>query len=70
MGLIMDSAGVVNITSIASGKITNIYVKEGDRIQTGDLIAHIEQPEQVADTQISQYEIWLASSERDVINQV
>lgn len=70
MGLIMDSAGVVNITSVASGKITNIYVKKGDRIQVGDLIAHIEQPEQVADTQISQYGIWLASSERDVINQV
>lgn len=70
MGLIMDSAGVVNITSIASGKITNIYIKEGDHIKNGDLIAHIEQPEQVADTQISQYGVWLASSERDVINQV
>ena len=44
MGLIMDSAGVVNITSVASGKITNIYVKKGDRIQAGDLIVHIEQP--------------------------
>lgn len=70
MGLIMDSAGVVNITSIASGKITNLYIKEGDHIKNGDLIAHIEQPEQVADTQISQYGVWLASSERDVINQV
>lgn len=70
MDLIMDSAGVVNITSVSSGKITKIYVKEGERIQVGDLIAHLEQPEQVADTQISQYGIWLASSERDVINQV
>ena len=70
MGLIMDSAGVVNITSIASGKITNLYIKEGDHIKNGDLIAHIEQPEQVAYTQISQYGVWLASSERDVINQV
>ncbi len=70
MGLIMDSAGVVNITSVSSGKITKIYVKEGELIQVGDLIAHLEQPEQVADAQISQYGIWLASSERDVINQV
>lgn len=70
MGLIMDSAGVVNITSVASGKITNIYVKKGDRVEVGDLIAHLEQPEQVADTQISKYGIWLAASERDVINQV
>lgn len=70
MGLIMDSAGVVNITSVSAGKITDIYIKEGERIQIGDLVAHLEQPEQVADTQISKYGIWLASSERDVINQV
>ena len=70
MGLIMDSAGVANINSVSSGKITKIYVKKGDRVQVGDLIAHLEQPEQVADTQISKYGIWLAASERDVINQV
>ena len=70
MGLIMDSAGVANINSVSSGEITKIYVKKGDCVQVGDLIAHLEQPEPVADTQISKYGIWLAASERDVINQV
>ena len=30
-GLIVDSAGVVNITHAASGKVTDVYVKTGSR---------------------------------------
>ena len=70
MGLIMDFAGVVTVSHAASGKITNVYVKPGDTVSAGQLIAHMEQPERVADTRIAQYGTDLASSDRDVIGRV
>ena len=45
MGLITDSAGVANVTHVASGKITEVYVKTGSRVRVGDLIARMAQPE-------------------------
>lgn len=68
MGLIMDSAGVLNITHVAAGKISRLYVKPGDAIRKGDLIAHMEQAEQSADTRMAQYGMGLASSDRDAMN--
>lgn len=68
MGLIMDSAGVLNVSHVASGKISNLYVKPGDKIHKGDLIAHMEQAEQAADTTMAQYGMGLASSDRDAMN--
>ena len=38
MGLIMDSAGVLNISHVATGKISRLYVKPGMAIKKGDLI--------------------------------
>jgi len=70
MGLIMDSAGVINVSHAAAGKITAVYIKTGDTIQAGQLIARMEQPERVADTQMAQYGTGLASSDRDVIARV
>ena len=70
MGLIMDSAGVINVSHAAAGKITAVYIKTGDTVQTGQLIARMEQPERVADTQMAQYGTGLASSDRDVIGRV
>ena len=46
MGLIMDSAGVVNVSHAAAGKITAVYIKTGDTVRSGQLIARMEQPEQ------------------------
>ena len=68
MGLIMDSAGVLNISHVASGKISKLYVKPGDEIKKGDLIAHMEQASQSADTRMAQYGMGLASSDRDAMN--
>lgn len=70
MGLIMDSAGVVNVSHAASGKITDVYIKTGDTVRSGQLIAHMEQPERVADTRMAQYGTDLASNDRDVIGKV
>lgn len=68
MGLIMDSAGVLNISHVANGKITHLYVKPGTEVKKGDLIAHLEQAEHSADTRMAQYGMGLASNDRDAMN--
>ena len=65
-GLILDSAGVANVTHAASGKITNLYVKTGSRVSRGQLIARMEQPEQSADTRMAEYGTELATDDRDM----
>ena len=67
MGMIMDSAGVMNISHVATGKIARLYVNPGDVIKKGDLIAHMEQAEQTADTRMAQYGMGLSSSDRDAM---
>lgn len=67
MGLIMDSAGVMNVSHIASGKIATLYVRPGMVVKKGDLIAHIEQASQSADTRMAQYGMGLAANDRDAM---
>ncbi|MBO6039010.1 MAG: NHLP bacteriocin system secretion protein, partial [Acidaminococcaceae bacterium] len=69
-GLILDSAGVVNVSHTVSGKVTDLYVKTGSRVQKGDLIARMEQPEQSADTRMAQYGTELGTNDRDVQSRV
>ena len=70
MGLIMDSAGVVNVSHISSGKVSAVYIKTGQRIHGGDLIAQLEQAEQSANTRMAQQGMGLATSDRDALNRV
>ncbi len=70
MGLIMDSSGLMNITHVASGKISRIYVKPGSVVNKGDLIAHMEQAAQEADTKMARYGTGLASNDRDAMGRV
>ena len=70
MGLIMDSAGVVNVTHIASGKVTEVYVKTGSVVHKGDLIAHMEQASQSADTRMARHGTGLAANDRDALGRV
>ncbi len=67
MGLIMDSAGLMNVSHTANGKIAQLYISPGMRIKKGDLIAHMEQAQQSADTRMAQYGMGLASSDRDAM---
>ena len=68
--MILDSAGVVNISHTVSGKVTDVYVKTGSRVQKGDLVARMEQPEQSADTRMAQYGTELGVNDRDVQSRV
>ncbi len=65
-GLILDSAGVVNVTHPVSGKITAVHVQTGERVYKGQIVADMDQPEQSADTRMAQYGTELASNDRDV----
>ena len=67
MGLIMDSAGLMNVSHIANGKIAQLYVRPGMTIKKGEIIAHMEQAEQSADTRMAQYGMGLASSDKDAM---
>lgn len=67
MGLIMDSAGVMNVSHIASGKISSLYVRPGMVVKKGDLIAHMEQAAQSAETRMAQYGMGLAANDRDAV---
>lgn len=46
MGLIMDSAGVANVSYSANGTIAHLYVKAGTSIKEGDVIAQVEEYQQ------------------------
>ena len=70
MGLIMDSAGVVNVSHTASGKISEVYVKKGSVIKRGDLIAKLEQADRSADTRMAQYGMGLAANDREAMERV
>lgn len=67
-GMIMDSAGVVNISHMANGKIAQLYVHTGSRVKKGDLIARMDQPVQGAETRMAQYDMNLASNDREALN--
>ena len=45
MGILIQSGGIVDITSIAQGRLKQFSLKEGDLIKKGDIIATIDQPE-------------------------
>lgn len=70
MGLIMDTGGVVNVTSVSGGKLDKIYVHSGDKVEKGERIAHVEQAQESAATRMAQYGPELATSGRDAMNRV
>lgn len=70
MGLILDSAGLVNVSHISAGKVDKIFVKNGSHVKRGDLIATIEQADQSADTRMSKYGMSLAQNDRDAMERV
>lgn len=68
IGLIMDSAGMINISHGATGKIAHLYVKPGLEVKKGTLIARLQQAEQAAEATLAKYGVDLASSDRDAFN--
>ncbi len=58
----------VNIGATSFGRITHLYVKEGDRVKKGDILARVEsvQPEATVDAQAAS----IASSKTDIASYI
>ena len=67
MGLILDSAGLVNISHIVGGKVEDVFVKNGDPVKRGDLIARVTQATQSAETRMAKYGMGLAQDDRSAM---
>src|SRR2546427_2378699 len=53
----------VNIGANAFGKITKLYVKEGDRVRSGQLLAQLENVQSAADVSATQASLDVAGTE-------
>ncbi|ORU00690.1 Membrane-fusion protein [Anaerovibrio sp. JC8] len=69
-GMILDSGGIATVNHLAGGKISHVYVREGEEVKKGDLIAQLEQPIQSADTNIAQYGPQMTSTMHDTADRV
>lgn len=70
VGMLLDSAGVVNITHIAGGRIEGIFVHQGERVKKGDIVASLEQPLEESEAVVSRYQMFSAQSLREVVGRV
>lgn len=70
IGLIMDAAGIVNITHNQSGNIQEINVHEGSQIQESELIGRLELPQQEAEERIARHSSELSSDKQDTMARV
>lgn len=70
VGMIIDSAGVVNITHSSSGRIAEIFVRQGQRVKEGDIVAKLAQPLDESETIVSKYSVFSAQNHRDIISRV
>ncbi len=68
VGILLDSAGVVNISHNAAGRIKELRISTGSVVEKGDIIAVVEQPEQEGETMLSGYHILLSANGRDTVN--
>lgn len=69
-GLIIDADGLVNISSEAGGRLAEIRVKVGERVQRGQVVATLEQPDLEAQIARLKQEINIAMSRKEMANLV
>lgn len=65
MGMIMDSGGVVAVSHTAPGKISELYIRTGGRVERGDIIGRMEQDEQTAKTYMARQDMRLAKNDQE-----
>ena len=70
LGMIVDSEGIVNISHIRGGKISELYIHPGSHLKVGEMIAKIQIVESEADTRIAQYGTELAENKRETMERV
>lgn len=70
MGIIMDSAGVINVSHVKGGTVSEIYIRPGSVVHAGDVIAILEQIENKADTKLARHGTELAENRHEMMDRV
>ena len=70
MGLIMDTGGVMRVSSLTGGTLDEFYVAPGMHVVKGQRIAHINEARETASVRMAQFKSELASDRRDATNKV
>lgn len=67
VGLVIDAGGVMNIVHPASGQVEKVLVRPGDRVEKGDVLALLAQPELDAEIIVAKQKMQLAGSYQEVL---
>ena len=70
VGMILDSAGVVNVCHDVGGKISEILVKPGNRVRKGDVVAKLALPNMVNDIIKARQDVMRATNQNQVENAI
>ncbi|MBR3456949.1 MAG: HlyD family efflux transporter periplasmic adaptor subunit [Selenomonadaceae bacterium] len=70
MGLIMDPSGVAKVSTLAGGTLDKLYVHSGDRVEKGELIAHVNMVREDAAARMAQYAPELSANSREAATRV
>ncbi|MBO5650411.1 MAG: HlyD family efflux transporter periplasmic adaptor subunit [Selenomonas sp.] len=70
MGMIMDSSGISKVYALSGGTVDEIYVHSGEKVEKGELIAHVNMAQEDAATRMAQYAPELAVSSREAATRV
>lgn len=66
MGLITDYGGIFDVVHESSGVVQNVYVKKGDHVEKGDIVATIFSSNEVAEMALASNNIEIASGRMEV----
>jgi multidrug efflux pump subunit AcrA (membrane-fusion protein) len=66
IGMILDSAGVVNVYHDAGGKLSEVLVRPGMRVRKGDVVARLAQPSLMSDIITSRQSIPMSANRQQV----
>ena len=66
VGMIIDSAGVVNVYHDVGGKLSEVLVHPGTRVRKGDVVARLSQPSMMNDIVTSQQNILMSANMQQV----
>ncbi|MDR1622966.1 MAG: biotin/lipoyl-binding protein [Synergistaceae bacterium] len=66
IGIIIDSAGVVNVYHDSGGKLSEVLVHPGMRVRKGDVLARLSQPSMTNDIITSQQNVLMSANMQQV----
>ena len=70
VGMILDPAGVVNIYHDTSGKISEVLVRPGDRVNKGDIVAKLVLPSMMNDIVRIRHDIMRSMNQNQVVGNI